>query len=81
MNPGDVFASGTISGETSDSYGSMLELSWRGTKPIQLKNNETRKFLADGDEVIIRGYCQNGNIRIGFGECSGIVLPAIPFEQ
>lgn len=81
LNAGDIFASGTISGDTPDSYGSMLELSWKGTKSIPLKNNETRKFLADGDEVIIRGYCQKDNIRIGFGECSGIVLPAIPFEQ
>ncbi|XP_055315803.1 fumarylacetoacetase [Sitodiplosis mosellana] len=81
LNPGDVFASGTISGETPDSYGSMLELSWKGTKSILLKNNETRKFLADGDEVIIRGYCQKDNVRIGFGECSGVVLPAIPLEQ
>lgn len=81
LKPGDLFASGTISGETPDSYGSMLELSWKGTKPIALKNNETRKFLADGDEVIIRGYCQNNNIRIGFGECAGVVLPAIPFKE
>lgn len=81
LKPGDLFASGTISGETPDSYGSMLELSWKGTKPIALKNNETRKFLADGDEVIIRGYCQNNNIRIGFGECAGVVLPAIPFNE
>lgn len=81
LNPGDVFASGTISGDTPDSYGSMLELSWKGTKSIPLKNNETRKFLADGDEVIIRGFCQKDNIRIGFGECSGVVLPAIPFNE
>lgn len=79
VNPGDIFATGTISGDTPNSYGSMLELSWKGTKPITLKNNETRKFLADGDEVIIRGFCQKDGIRIGFGECSGIILPAVPF--
>lgn len=81
MNPGDLFATGTISGETSDSYGSMLELCWKGTKSIPLENNETRKFLADGDEVIIRGFCQKDNIRIGFGECAGVILPAIPFTE
>jgi fumarylacetoacetase len=71
-------ASGTISGDSSDSYGSMLELSWKGSRSISLGNNEQRKFLQDGDEVIIRGFC-NGDYRIGFGECSGKVLPAIPF--
>lgn len=74
-------ASGTISGETSDSYGSMLELSWKGTKTIELANNETRKFLQDGDEVVIRGYCKGEDYRIGFGLCSGKVLPAIPCEE
>lgn len=81
VNPGDIFATGTISGDTSNSYGSMLELSWKGTKPVTLKNNETRTFLADGDEVIIRGFCQKDDIRVGFGECRGVVLSAIPFEQ
>lgn len=72
--------SGTISGETSDSLGSMLELSWKGTRTISLGEGEQRKFLHDGDEVIIRGFC-NGDHRIGFGECRGKVLPAIPFEN
>lgn len=80
LNPGDLLASGTISGETEDSYGSMLELSWKGTRQISLADNQTRKFLADGDEVIIRGFC-NGSHRIGFGECRGKVLPAIPFDE
>lgn len=80
MNPGDLLASGTISGETDDSYGSMLELSWKGTKEISLGGSETRKFLKDGDEVVIRGFC-NGSHRIGFGECRGKVLPAVPFEN
>jgi len=81
IKPGDLFASGTISGETPESFGSMLELCWKGTKSIPLKGGQTRKFLANGDEVIIRGHCQKDGIRIGFGECAGVVLPAIPFEQ
>lgn len=81
MRPGDVIASGTISGDTPDSFGSMLELSWRGTKTVELAGGQNRKFLADGDEVIIRGYCEKNGIRIGFGECSGTVLPAIPFDD
>lgn len=81
VRPGDLMASGTISGETEDSYGSMLELSWRGSKPINLKDGGVRKFLQDGDEVIIRGYCERNGLRIGFGQCAGKVLPAIPFEK
>ncbi|CAO1299602.1 unnamed protein product [Diamesa hyperborea] len=81
LNPGDLMASGTISGEASDSFGSMLELSWKGTKQIQLSGNETRKFLQDGDEVIIRGFCNGEDYRIGFGLCQGKVLPAIPFDN
>ncbi|XP_021934485.1 fumarylacetoacetase [Zootermopsis nevadensis] len=77
INPGDMMASGTISGETSDSFGSMLELCWKGTKPIQLKDGNTRKFLQDNDEVIITGYCQGDGFRVGFGSCTGKVLPAL----
>ncbi|XP_037939676.1 fumarylacetoacetase [Teleopsis dalmanni] len=82
IKPGDLMASGTISGETEDSYGSMLELSWRGSKPINLNDGTVRKFLQDGDEVIIRGFCSHpvSGLRIGFGECVGKVLPAIPFQ-
>jgi len=80
VNPGDLFASGTISGEASDSFGSLLELTWRGTKPLNLTGGLTRKFLQDGDEVIMRAYCQKDDIRVGFGECAGVVLPAIPFD-
>ena len=76
MRPGDMLASGTISGSTPDSYGSMLELSWRGSNPLQFPNGEERKFLKDGDEVIMRGWCQGDGYRIGFGECKGKVLPA-----
>jgi fumarylacetoacetase len=75
--PGDLLASGTISGTTKDSRGSMLELAWRGTEPVELPTGETRKFLVDGDEVILRAYCEReGHARIGFGECRGVVLPA-----
>ena len=73
---GDMYASGTISGPTSGSYGSMLELAWKGTKPIQLKNGTERKFIEDGDTVIMRGYAENDGLRIGFGEVRTKVLPA-----
>lgn len=76
VRPGDLYASGTISGETEDSYGSMLELSWKGENPIELPNGETRTFLEDGDEVTMTGYAENDNYRIGFGEVKGKVLPA-----
>lgn len=77
INIGDLMASGTISGPTSGSYGSMLELSWKGTKPIQLKDGTERKFINDNDTVIMRGYCEKDGVRIGFGEASGKVLPAL----
>ncbi len=76
---GDLMASGTISGPTPDSYGSMLELTWRGTKPLTLSNGEERKFIADGDTVILRGHAEKDGVRIGFGILSTKVLPAIPF--
>ncbi|XP_062946639.1 fumarylacetoacetase isoform X2 [Cynocephalus volans] len=77
LRPGDLLASGTISGPEPESFGSMLELSWRGTKAIELGNGQTRKFLLDGDEVIITGHCQGDGYRIGFGQCAGKVLPAL----
>ncbi|QQS30025.1 MAG: fumarylacetoacetase [Sphingobacteriales bacterium] len=78
INAGDMLASGTISGASSDSFGSMLELTWRGTKPLILPNGIERKFIADGDTVIMKGYAQypGSKLRIGFGEVSGKVLPA-----
>ncbi|XP_078329776.1 fumarylacetoacetase-like [Crassostrea virginica] len=79
-NPGDLMASGTISGETPDSYGSMLELCWKGTKTVDLGSGETRKFLKDGDDVIFTGYCEKDGVRIGFGSCTGQVLPALPMS-
>jgi len=78
LRPGDLMASGTVSGAANDSYGCMLELTWRGTKPVQLSNGEIRRFLEDGDEVTMRGFCEReGYMRIGFGECRGVVLPAL----
>jgi fumarylacetoacetase len=74
--PGDLLASGTISGPTEDSYGSMLELSWRGSDPVALPNGETRTFLEDGDRVVMSGHAQGDGYRIGFGTAEGTVLPA-----
>uniref|UniRef100_A0A0A9X2E1 Fumarylacetoacetase n=2 Tax=Lygus hesperus TaxID=30085 RepID=A0A0A9X2E1_LYGHE len=76
VNPGDLMASGTISGPEPESYGSMLELCWKGTKTVNLKDGTTRKFLQDGDEVIIEGFCLGEGYRVGFGQCSGKLLPA-----
>lgn len=76
INCGDMMASGTISGTTPDSYGSMLELAWKGTKPLKLKDGTERKFILDGDTLIMRGYCQGKNFRIGFGEVRTKVLPS-----
>ena len=73
---GDLMGSGTISGPTEGSYGSMLELAWKGTKPLTLNDGTQRRFILDGDTVIMRGYCQNATIRIGFGEVTGKLLPA-----
>jgi fumarylacetoacetase len=76
LQPGDLLASGTVSGQTKDSRGCLLELTWRGTEPLQLPNGETRKFLEDGDEVIFKAYAEReGFARIGFGECRGVILP------
>ncbi|TAI47069.1 fumarylacetoacetase [Flagellimonas allohymeniacidonis] len=76
IHVGDMMASGTISGKEENSFGSMLELAWMGTKPIQMKDGSERKFINDGDTVIMRGYAQKGDIRVGFGEVSSKVLPA-----
>ncbi len=77
VKSGDMMGSGTISGPTPDSYGSMLELSWRGEKPVKLNDGSERKFINDNDTVTLRGYCQNEHVRIGFGECSTKILPAL----
>ena len=76
MRVGDLLASGTISGPTPDSYGSMLEISWRGSKPVKMNDGGERKFINDGDTVIMRGWCEKDGVRIGFGEANGKILPA-----
>ncbi len=77
VNVGDMMGSGTISGPEPHEYGSMMELSWKGTKPLKLNDGSERKFINDNDTVILRGYCQNDKVRIGFGECKAKLLPAI----
>ncbi len=71
-----MLASGTISGPTPDSYGSLLELAWKGEKPIDLPSGETRSFLEDGDTLTLSAYAENDGLRIGFGRCTGTVQPA-----
>jgi fumarylacetoacetase len=75
LEPGDLLASGTISGATEESRGCMLELTWRGANPLKLPNNETRKWLEDGDTLTITGWCQGDGYRVGFGEVTGRILP------
>ncbi|MGB5500529.1 MAG: fumarylacetoacetate hydrolase family protein, partial [Maribacter sp.] len=75
VNSGDMMGSGTISGPTPDSYGSMLELAWQGTKPVQLNDGSERKFVQDNDTVVIRGFCKDKGQRIGFGEVATKLLP------
>ncbi|MUG33430.1 fumarylacetoacetase [Psychrobacter sanguinis] len=77
---GDLMGSGTISGPTPDSYGSMLEIAWNATKPVTLSNGETRTFIEDGDTVIMKGYSEKDGIRVGFGEVRGTLLPALDFK-
>ena len=77
---GDMMGSGTISGSTPDSYGSMLEIAWNATKPVTLTGGATRSFIEDGDTVIMKGYSEKDGIRVGFGEVRGKVLPAINFD-
>lgn len=79
VNSGDMMGSGTISGPTPSSYGSMLELTWGGKNPIQLADGSERKFINDNDTVIMKGYCENQEVRIGFGEVSSKLLP--PFVR
>lgn len=76
MEIGDICASGTISGPTADSFGSMLELAWKGTKPLLLSDGSERTFVKDGDTVTMRAYAQHENYRIGFGEVCGKLWPA-----
>ena len=73
---GDLMGSGTISGPTEDSFGSMLELAWKGTKPLKMNDGSERKFILDGDTVIMRGHSEANGVRIGFGEVRAKILPA-----
>ena len=77
IKTGDLYGSGTISGPDPSQYGSMLEISWRGTKPVAMPDGSERKFIKDGDTVIMRGHAQQDSVRIGFGEVSTKVLPAV----
>ena len=77
METGDLLGSGTISGPTPDSFGSLLELSWNGRDPIAVEGG-ARSFLEDGDRIEITGLCE-GDYRVGFGACSGTILPAVDF--
>jgi fumarylacetoacetase len=74
--PGDMMASGTISGPDKSMFGSLLEITWRGEQPIELPGGETRKFMQDGDTLIMRGWASRDGVRIGFGEVRGSILPA-----
>lgn len=76
LRPGDLLASGTISGETEDSYGSLLELTWRGERPLALPGGETRRFLADGDRVVLAGRAERGGYVVDFGTVEGTIVPA-----
>ncbi len=79
VNSGDMMGSGTISGSADNSFGSMLELTWGGKNPLTMNDGTERKFINDGDTVIMKGFCQNDQVRIGFGEVSSKLLP--PFER
>jgi fumarylacetoacetase len=75
LRPGDLLATGTVSGEAPTARGCLLEMTKRGAEPLELPTGETRKFLESGDETILRGYCERpGAVRIGFGECRGVVI-------
>jgi fumarylacetoacetase len=75
VNSGDLMGSGTISGPTEDSYGSMLELTWNGTKPLKMRDGTERKFINDYDTVVMRAHCENEDVRIGFGQVKSQLLP------
>jgi fumarylacetoacetase len=77
IKTGDVYASGTISGPETDSFGSLLELTWNGQRPLQMADGSTRTFIEDLDTVIMRGYGTKNGVRVGFGNCEGKILPAL----
>jgi len=77
MRPGDLCGSGTISGDDKGSFGSLLEITWRGANPLKLPSGEERKFLQDGDTLTLTGYCKGNGYTIGFGECTGTIIPPL----
>ena len=80
MQPGDLCGSGTISGPVESSYGSLLELSWNGTKTLQIED-EKRQFVEDGDSIILSGVCRTVDYSVGFGDCVGTILPAVKISE
>ena len=80
IHAGDMMASGTISGNDESAYGSMLELSWKGTKPLSMPDGSERKFINDGDSVVMKAHSMKKNVRIGFGEVRTKVLPTKYFK-
>ena len=80
MNASDLLGTGTISGTSEEMFGSMLELSWRGQREVDLAGGKKRKFLQDGDDVVMKGFAQGDGYRVGFGEVSGKVLPADTYD-
>jgi len=80
INVGDMYGSGTISGPDPGSYGSMLEITWNGTKPVKMADGTERNFIHDNDTIIMRGHGENNNLRLGFGEVRTKILPAIPYS-
>ena len=78
LRPGDLIASGTVSGPEKENRGCLLELTWKGSDPLKLSDETTRTFLEDGDEVALTGYCtREGFVRIGLGTCRGVILAAL----
>lgn len=81
MRTGDLLGSGTISGESKDSFGSLLELTWGGKEPLTLDDGSVRSFIEDGDTLTLKGHAQGDGYRIGFGDCSGTILPSPDFPR
>ncbi|MFC5589042.1 fumarylacetoacetase [Sporosarcina soli] len=81
LNPGDLLGTGTISGQEKEERGSLLEITWRGTEPVQLGKDEQREWIEDGDELTITGWCQGDGYRVGFGEVTGTIEPAHDVKQ
>ena len=81
MNVGDLLGSGTISGPEREEYGSLMELSWAGREPFTLKTGETRTFIEDNDTLTLRGNARGNGFTIGFGDCTGQVVPAVTWPR